>query len=87
MFSRPFPLSNIYPFTDGGVTTAAPNIWSWAGNDAIMVPVIYTGLGRENLSLVAFSTNGMVLGQKDVTTTLYDITVSTPFSWEGLAGA
>ena len=86
VFSRPFPLSNIYPFTDGGVTTAAPNIWSWAGNEAIIVPVIYTGLGRENLSLVAFSTNGTVLGQKDVTTTFYDITVSTPFSWEGLAG-
>jgi hypothetical protein len=69
VFSKPFPLSNIYPFTDGGVTTAAPNIWSWAGNEAIIVPVIYTGLGRENLSLIAFSTNGTVLGQTDVTTT------------------
>lgn len=85
VFSRPFPQSNIFPFTDGGVTTAAPNIWSWAGYEAIIVPVIYTGQGRENLSLVAFSTYGAVLGQQDVTTKLYDITVDTPFSWGGLA--
>jgi hypothetical protein len=35
-------------------------------------------LGRENLSLVAFSTSGAVLGQKDVTTVQYEITVEQP---------
>jgi len=27
VFFRPFPMSSLYPFTDGGATTAPPNIW------------------------------------------------------------
>ena len=33
-FSRTFPKASLYPFTDGGATTAPPNTWRWNGTEA-----------------------------------------------------
>lgn len=70
-FWRPFPehsdFTNSAP-ADGGATTAPPNIWRANGAEAIMVPVLYPGrYGGKDLRLIAFSTNGAVLGDKLVT--------------------
>jgi len=77
VFWRPFPKAKVYPFTDGGAASAPPNIWEWNGTEAIMTPVLYKGLGRSELRLIAFSTAGAVLGDRQVTVNVYDITSSS----------
>lgn len=77
VFFRPFPMSSLYPFTDGGATTAPPNIWFSNGTEAIMVPVEYRGLGRSELRLIAFSTGGVVIGNQRVTLQIYDTSGSS----------
>jgi hypothetical protein len=77
LFWRPFPKAMVYPFTDGGATAAPPNIWNWNGTEAIMVPALYRGLGRSEVRLIAFSTsNGAVIGDRQVTVQVYEITSS-----------
>jgi hypothetical protein len=80
-FWKPFPSSNIYPFVSTGATTAPPNVWRWNGTEAIIVPMVYKGLGGQNLRLIAFSTAGAVLGDKVVTYTSDDITTSLEPVW------
>lgn len=74
LFSVPFPKSPYLPFTDGGATTAPPNLWRWNGDEAIMVPVVYQGLGRDGVSVIAFGRNGDVQGNHLVGTNVYEIT-------------
>jgi hypothetical protein len=67
LFSIPFPKTALYPFTDGGVSAAPPNIWHYNGTEVIMVPAIYTGAGKNEVRVIAFSTGGAVIGDKRVT--------------------
>lgn len=76
-FSKTFPKATLYPFTDGGATTAPPNIWRWNGTEAIMVPVVYRALGRSELRIIAFSTSGIVIGDRRVTVQVYDTSGTT----------
>jgi len=77
-FSKPFPTATIYPFTDGGASTAPPNIWALGGTEAIIIPVIYRGLGRSEVRVIAFSTTGAVIDDKRVTVQVYDIDGTSP---------
>jgi hypothetical protein len=79
IFWRPFPKAGVYPFRDGGATTAPPNIWAWNGVEAIITPVFYTGLGRGEVRLIAFSPDGGVIGKTQVTLQVYEITTETDF--------
>jgi hypothetical protein len=72
-----FPNSALYPFTDGGVTNAAPNIWQSDGKEVVIVPVKYRGLGREDISLVAFNDSGYPIQRQQVSVQLDTITAST----------
>jgi hypothetical protein len=83
-FSRTFPKASLYPFTDGGATTAPPNIWRWNGTEAIMVPVVYKALGRSELRVIAFSTSGIVLSDKRVTVQVYDISATSTSFLQGI---
>ena len=83
-FSKTFPKATLYPFTDGGASTAPPNIWRWNGTEAIMVPVVYRALGRSELRIIAFSTGGVVLGDKRVTVQVYDISGTTTTFLQGI---
>src|SRR5262245_14904073 len=83
-FSKTFPKATLYPFTDGGASTAPPNIWRWNGTEAIMVPVVYKALGRSELRIIAFSTGGVVLGDKRVTVQVYDINGTTTTFLQGI---
>src|SRR5215510_1382664 len=74
VYSQILPKTDLYPFLDGGVTNAAPNIWEWNGAEVIMVPVKYLGLGREEIQLLAFSTTtGAVVAKKQVSVHVYAI--------------
>ncbi len=86
VFAQPFPKSTLFPFTDGGVTNGHPNIWERNGTEAIIVPVKYRGLGREDLSLLAFSTTGAVLANKQVSLEVYEITGGSDVSPEFVFG-
>jgi len=83
-FSKTFPKATLYPFTDGGASTAPPNIWRWNGTEAIMVPVVHKALGRSELRIIAFSTGGVVLGDKRVTVQVYDINGTTTTFLQGI---
>ncbi len=83
-FSKTFPKATLYPFTDGGASTAPPNIWRWNGTEAIVVPVVYKALGRSELRIIAFSTGGVVLGDKRVTVQVYDISGTTTTFLQGI---
>jgi hypothetical protein len=74
--STPFPKSTLYPFTDGGVSTAPPNIWHFNGTEVIMVPAIYRGSGKTEVRVIAFSTGGSVIGDKRVSVQDYEITLT-----------
>ena len=75
LFWRPFPeqFSNT-SVANSGVTTAFPNIWRAGGTEAIIVPVLTKGLGGEGVRVVAFGTNGAVLGDQQVTYNSYTTT-------------
>ncbi|MET0986538.1 MAG: hypothetical protein ABW034_14145 [Steroidobacteraceae bacterium] len=76
LYAMPFPEHNTYwpEYTGRGASNAAPNIWFKDGVEAIMVPVIYKGpFGRE-LRLIAFSPEGGVLADQQVTYTGYEVT-------------
>ena len=77
VYWKAFPKSTLYPFTDGGASTAPPNIWHGSAGDVIMIPVIYKGLDRE-LRVIAFSTNGTVLASKRVTLQVTGIVTQSP---------
>src|SRR5262245_7075366 len=79
VYWQPFPKSKMYPATDGGATTAAPNMWRSKDTEAIIVPAVYKGLGREDLSLIAFSTSGTVLAHEQIAVKVYEITGGTDF--------
>jgi len=77
-FTTLFPKSTIYPFTDGGASAAPPNVWALGGREAIIVPVVYKGLGRSEVRVIAFSTADGVIADKRVTIQVYDINGSAP---------
>lgn len=82
VFRQRFPNAQIYPFTDGGTAAAPPNIWRSNGTEAIIVPVVYKGMGRRDVSLVAFSPiTGGVLATKQIEIEVYEITGG--FDWPG----
>jgi hypothetical protein len=83
-FSRTFPKASLYPFTDGGATTAPPNTWRWNGTEAIMVPVVYKALGRSELRIIAYSTSGVVLGDRRVTVQVYDTSATSTSFLQGI---
>ena len=65
-----------------GATNAPPNIWRFDGKEAIIVPVKVASFGGEQLKLLAFSTNGAVLADQMVTSTVYEITGGSDlFDW------
>src|SRR5262249_24931714 len=68
LFATPFPEQSPEDpsFADGGATTAPPNIWRANGTEVLMVPVVYT-THYYDLRLIAFSTDGAVLGDVLVT--------------------
>jgi PQQ-like domain len=72
-FYKPFPKSDLFPFTDGGLTNAPPNIWQWNGTEVIMIPVKYKGLGREEVDLLAFSTDGALIARTQMSVEVYEI--------------
>lgn len=78
IFNQAFPRAQIYPFTDGGAATGMPNIWQHNGAEAIIVPVRYKGLGREDYSLIAFSPLGNVISQRQLEVNVYEITSDPP---------
>src|SRR5262249_24394855 len=45
--------------------------------EGIIVPVVYRALGRSELRIIAFSTGGVVLGDKRVTVQVYDTSGTT----------
>jgi outer membrane protein assembly factor BamB len=58
LWNVPFPVHQ-----NGGATSAAPNIWRYQGNEALIVPVSYpykVGSGAET-RLIAFSPGGQML--------------------------
>ena len=74
VFPMLFP--TISPFVDRGGNTAAPNIWRANGAEAIMVPVVYQRPGVLDLRLIAFSTNGGVLGNQSLSKVNYSTDVT-----------
>ncbi len=87
LFSVPFPKSNFfYPYTDGGVTNAHPNVWKHNGSEVIMVPVMYGGTNGQEVRVLAFSSiTGAVLGDKQISDSYYENPVTGGgFDWRSL---
>jgi hypothetical protein len=83
LFSHAVPKADIYPFNDGGLANAAPNIWQWNGSEAVIVPVLYRGLGRESVNLLAFAPNGALVGRQQMSIEVYEI--SGGADWQAFA--
>jgi hypothetical protein len=77
LFAQAFPKTHLYPFHDGGASTAPPNIWRSNGTEAIMIPVVYTEGIDSELRVVAFSTEGVVMGNGRVTLQIHDLTAGS----------
>lgn len=76
-YQVPFPKH----FDGHGGTSAAPNIWRFNGEEAVIVPVIYPNrvTGGREVRLVAFSTTGpAVIGEANVSTFVQTVTGSGP---------
>jgi hypothetical protein len=76
VFATPFPeeFSDFPARANRGATTAPPNIWSFNGTEAIIVPAAYRRFGNgtdfandTDVRLIAFSTVGSVLANQLVT--------------------
>jgi hypothetical protein len=76
-YQVPFPKR----FDGHGGTSAAPNIWRFNGEEAVIVPVIYPNrvTGGREVRLVAFSTTGpAAIGEANVSTFVQTVTGSGP---------
>ncbi len=76
-YQVPFPKH----FDGHGGTSAAPNIWRFNGEEAVIVPVIYPNrvTGGREVRLIAFSTTGpAVIGEANVSTFVQTVTGSGP---------
>jgi hypothetical protein len=66
LFQAPFPQHwGNTPFSSRGDANATPNIWTSNGVEAVIVPAVYSkgdGSGYNSLRLIAFSTQGVMLG-------------------------
>jgi hypothetical protein len=64
------------PFPDHGegTTTAAPNIWSYQGNEAVVVPITYSLPVGYETRLMLFSTNGGLLSDTRVSVSIPTVT-------------
>ncbi len=68
IFKQPFPAHG------GGTTTAAPNIWSYNGSEAVIVPISYDLPAGYETRLMAFSTNGGLLADARVSVSIPTVT-------------
>ena len=68
LFKQPFPVHG------EGTATAAPNIWSYNGAEAVIVPVSYELPAGYETRLMAFSTNGGLLADTRVSVSIPTVT-------------
>jgi hypothetical protein len=57
-----------------GLTSAPPNIWRSGSDMAVMVPAVYVTPGGYDLRLIAFSSDGAVLADQEVTHVAFTVT-------------
>ena len=66
-----------FPQHGGGTTTAAPNIWRYNGNEAVIVPITYDLPAGYETRLMAFSTNGGLLSDTRASVSIPTVTGSS----------